>query len=350
MIRVINSIKEFEHLKKKWNHLYGLSEGMTPFQSFNFVYSSWLQIGEGNLYVLVVSDDSDDVIDAIFPFFIDKSGTLRFINDLHSDFCNALVRNELQWDYRLYEQAVKHIQSDKLIKSVLLKNLKASDAMLSIFDVLFPSSLTFANNAYSVLQIEQRKGDDHFTKALPVLNATERNRIKKVYNKLKSSEFKIFNGDMDYPEKELEALMLSMIEAGIREQDYLKQFAPLLKTLYQERQLLIGVTYMDSQPLAANIFLKGEDEYINWLVFYTDKQYNLWNVLQHVEMFSETGAVLNFARGLYEYKMRNFRPVVHDLFTFNYSKTIGGDIKILYLFIYYQLRQLAKRIITDRKK
>lgn len=351
MISVVSQENAFQELEGTWNELYNAADAMTPFQSFAYNWNSW-QFSHGkkdSLHIVVVIRQKDKLVQAIFPCYIDGKGALRFVNDRDSDFCGPIIHKGFVGDYHVYEEFSDHVKAQKEIHHVRFENLVAQNAVLGYLRYFFTGAVVYNNNAYSILQIEQRKGDDHFTKALPVLNATERNRIKKVYNKLKISTFVRFDGDVDYPEKELEILMQSMVEAGIREMDYQKTFVPLLKTLYKEKMLLIGVTYLDGQPLAANIFLKGENEYINWLVFYTDKQYNLWNVLQHIEYFSETGAVLNFARGLYEYKMRNFRPVIYTLYSLRYSASTLGTLNDIRYVGWHFFRKLVKRIITNRK-
>ena len=87
---IVNSIEAFEKLENDWNSLYQKCSELSVFQSFTFNFYSWkfLLQEEGELFIIVFNEKNSLV--AIFPTYIDKKRTLRFINDSHVDFCDII--------------------------------------------------------------------------------------------------------------------------------------------------------------------------------------------------------------------------------------------------------------------
>ena len=91
-VKILKNINEFKDLEKSWNTLYDRMNSQAVFQSFEFNYYSWfyeLNNDRNILTLTAVYDETD--LTAVFPFYIDNMGTLRFINDNHTCSCATLL-------------------------------------------------------------------------------------------------------------------------------------------------------------------------------------------------------------------------------------------------------------------
>ena len=203
-------------------------------------------------------------------------------------------------------------------------------------------------NMYSVFPISQiLTSQDSFINELSRLNTKEKYRLKNVLKKSSELSLKVFDCKKElYPEA-IDELIQQMINSGLRTAEYFnEQMIALFNNLYDAGLIKVFVTYDHEVPKAANLCLYTEsNEYIDWIALYAEKRNNLFNLLQTIEYISQTGGSLNFARGTYEYKMHNFRPVLHFLFGIYHSKSKFGKFCNLWDANYYYLRQIAKSIL-----
>ena len=90
-IRLVSDVKHFYEIKPYWCNLFN-SDGHSVFQSFEFNYYSWItELSKNTLNKLcLVLLEKDNVLFSIFPLYIDSYRRLRFINDIHADFCDVL--------------------------------------------------------------------------------------------------------------------------------------------------------------------------------------------------------------------------------------------------------------------
>ena len=90
-ISVINKIEDLLLIKEDWDELF-IKGDYSVFQSFDFNYYSWehefISDKRNQLAITVIRTNKGVV--AIFPFYIDSNKQLRFINDIHFDFCDFI--------------------------------------------------------------------------------------------------------------------------------------------------------------------------------------------------------------------------------------------------------------------
>ena len=90
--KVITDIREFKLLESEWNLLFDRNT-YSVFQSFVFNYYSWKEIlthsSSNSLFIIKIIQENITV--GFFPLYNDKTNTLRFINDVHSDFCDLVL-------------------------------------------------------------------------------------------------------------------------------------------------------------------------------------------------------------------------------------------------------------------
>ena len=350
MIRVIDKIDELQEKQSDWKNLLLRSSESTPFQSIEFISSSWDVMNTKNcsLYIVIYSSNHDNEVQAIFPFYIDHRGFLRFINDRHADFCEAIILDKVKRDYHLWDEVYKYIYSDKKVRGVVFSNLRAISLCLPYFHYFFSPSFVYCQNAYARLNIGKASEGEHFSTLIPNLNGAERKKIRYWYNRVKGYTLIDFTISQSlYPKDLIDNITQVMISKGWRNEQYMQFILPIVERLYNCGLARIFVTYDSNTPIAAKIFLKNSDtqEYISWLLFYIGKEFNQYNMLQSVEYISRDGGVYNFARGTYGYKMKMLRPVVHNLYTLRWSRSLWGQIGDLFAMNLYHIKQIIKKII-----
>lgn len=348
MIKIIQSTQEWNDFRPQWEELYK-SSSATPFQSFAFQYSSWNNmVNDGTLHIIVIIRDKDKSNIAIFPTYIDRCGILRFINGRHIDFCSALVSPEFERDYHLYEELADYIKCNCQIKGFELDNLKENNYLSSVLCYLFKGSLVSITNHWSFCRLHPVEPSHSVIDAFNNLNKKEKYRLKNILTKSQTLSFNLYSvDDQPYPTDIVRRLVDNMIESGIRTEAYFSaEFLKVIEDAYNDSIISLGVTLQDDEPLSCNLYLCRENEYVNWIAIYKNGKENTINLLKMGEYIGENGGgVLNFARGLYQYKVHNFRPEIHNLYKISYRKSNCGKIGLWMNVCIYYLKQVVKSII-----
>lgn len=322
MVEAISDFEQALNLKKEWDILYKKCPYTTPFQSFAFFESSWLfEQKEGlKLCVIAVHNDNTNQIVAIVPTCIDKKGVLTFIGQAYSDFCSALVLPEYD-NYSLYESISVFIKGYSPIRSISLGNLQCNNPLLAAFKPFFIFHTLTEANYYSTLPIIQTQTDCDFVDSFKALNAKRKKNLRVTYKKsLSNTEFRILKHveGVEYPQEEVNSLVCTMINTGIRTKTYFSDsFLIFWKDLYERNILLIAMITNTHGVQSVNFmfFDESRKEYIKWLMLYKDPKWNMILNLKLMDvLYTQGGATINFARGIYDYKLVNFHPDVKPLF------------------------------------
>lgn len=354
MIKVFQNEMAFHVLTKEWTDLYSNSYFVTPFQSLTFNSLAWERHGEKNhLFIFIVLQSNTKLPLALFPCYVDGNHALRFINDEDCDFCSPLIRIGYEHNYALSEEISDFLINSKSFKRIKWVNLVGNSVVLSNFMPFMRCIVSYPINAFSYFYIHSSKdGVAYIDSINQIENAKDRNRLKKIGNKMKDANFIFYkksNRETDYPSEIVTKLVDVMIKKGIRTKEYFNdQFLTFIKNMYERGILVIGVTFLKEEPVALSFSLiDNKKELIQWVALYLEKKYNLWNVLQLVNYLYEKGGNirLNFARGIYEYKLRNFRPIIEPLYCFYYSKTKRGQVRDAIGACVYYLRKIDRLIV-----
>ena len=458
------------NLEADWRRLYAISPDVTPYQSYDYVRAAlalcdgtphiiaWQRKGAGPVARRKGADSapagpaaataapcapSGRAAQAIFPCWIDRRGTLRFVADAHTDFCGPLVDPSCAGDYHMCEELAEHILSTPQIRRVRLENIR-SRLFQSGLQYHLKGCVLFAYRKYSVMRVPAMASpESHASEkaslkdsasaqasgsqsskaaidALSHLSTKEKYRLKNIASKMDAAgvEFRLYAAPAGcdpspaqglgapagtdpspaqslgspagsglalsaspWPSELIGTLTRSMIEAGIRKPGYFSPcFLDFLKAVYDAGLMVIAATWRGDTPLACNLLLRTEapaiipfaqplapggaqplasafspdgahpiapafspdgahpispafspdgaqrgehlGELIDWIAMYDDPVSNGWNLLQCIRwMSSQGGGALNFARGVYMYKMHNYRPALHDLDRLRWSRS-----------------------------
>ena len=311
-IRIISEIQEFFEHKDQWDAIFN-NHDYSFFQSFEFNYYSWIyELSKNNLNRLcIISIKNNGLVSAIFPFYIDSKRRLRFINDKHADFCDVLLDEKIDFETILSEIRdnfnfnsvhlinctkdsflFKLFKSNKLKYSLLIPNAKYSD--IAIFEGSFPNN---------VIRYKSKQ-------------KTEFRRVKKK-NVGKDHYILQKDDNSDFPINEIYKLRERIIKLRLRKDNFLDEGRLLLlRELYNSNRILISLVKTKGNTHAISFISRNKNDYLFWIDMYDNsKMINIYNYILFIEKISLNNTVnINFGRGVYDYKIENFKPDIKQLF------------------------------------
>ena len=345
MIKVIKDLSSFGKLKETWDKLYALDPTVTPFQKFDYASAAldFCLKPSDSLYIVCVKDAQSKEWVAIFPFILNDRHLLYFINAPHTDFCGALI-NPLFCHFNLFNEFADYIKNDKTINGFVLENITQWNPMLSMLKPYFPYSISCSNNYFSTFPIYRNPSDKDALDSIRFIQSKRRGKLRKIVKDAGldcSLEYYSWEKRIAYPEESIKNLAATMTADGIRTKDYLSaKMFKFIKNLYESGTLDVAVLNQNNSPVACSFIFRDEkkSEYIEWIVLYRDKSWNITLCLWLTEYFYSLGKTItfNFARGIYDYKLTNFHPDVKALFCLRIAKTRRGHIRnILATAVHY---------------
>lgn len=346
MIEVITTKEGFKSLEEEWMFLYSHAADVTFFQTFSYNWIAWNTFSDTSdqLYIIVYRTGKNE-LQAIFPFYIDKRGFLRFINDVHTDFCNIIVQRNLYTIYNLMNDVWKHVEGENSIKFLMLDNVVQTSPLLTFWKVFFGNAFVFSQTEHSWLECFK---SENIFEEFKHLTAKERKRLITLEKKSSHCKLEIFHKkDNEYPEKQVNSLIQSMEQSGIRSSNYLNErMKSFMRALYDNGLVEIPILTENEIPVSLGFRFVNEsrDFVMTWVILYKDKQYNLWNNSTYIVKKAKQGDItIDFGRGGYDYKMSNFRPKVENLYRMMVSKTVYGNWYVLFKLMASHLRKTIKK-------
>jgi len=320
-LKVINNISDFKNLEEDWNRLFRKKNSYSVFQSFEFNYFSWkydLSKSRNILSIVVLYDDNS--IKSILPFYIDRRIRLRFINDIHADFCDCLTDIEIDFD-----EIVKQLKSNFKIKYFNLINLR-TDAY--ILEKKLPAYCKLSSfSEYSILQLEKGIFPDNYSQ----YKSKQKTEFRRIIKKHKDKKHELIDCNiLDFPISEIETLRDDMIQLGLRDENYLLANQLLLiEELYNKGKIILSIVKTNNKINAVSFVIKDSTQYLTWIdMFDNSKMINIFNYISLITVLSsEESVIINFGRGGYRYKLLNFIPQSKDLFSLRIFSSKWQELK-----------------------
>ena len=320
-LKVINNISDFKNLEEDWNTLFRSKNNYSIFQSFEFNYFSWkydLSKSRNILSIVVLYDDN--YIKSILPFYIDRRLRLRFINDIHADFCDYLTDIEVDLDL-----VVKELRSNFTIRYFNLINITTNS---SILEKKLPNycKLTLSSE-YSILQL----GKGVFPENSSQYRSKQKTEFRRIIKKHKDKKHELIDCNiLDFPIAEIENLRGDMIKLGLRDKNYLPAAQLLLiEALYNKEKIILSIVKTNNKINAISFVIKDSTQYLTWIdMFDNSKMINIFNYISLITVLSsEESVIINFGRGGYRYKLLNFIPQSKDLFSLQIFSSKWQELK-----------------------
>ncbi len=311
-ISIINKIEDLLLIKEDWDRLF-IKGDYSVFQSFDFNYGSWKHefiSDKRNQLAITVITIKRSVI-GIFPFYIDSKKRLRFINDIHSDFCDFITDKSID-----LSEILLYLKQEMGFRSIKLINLKQEANICKLISELnVKNKVVLSSSEYSFLSVD--KGV--FPYNVSHYRSHQKHRINKAANKHKDKKAQILSVDKhEFPKKDLLVLKEKMISLGIRKKNFLtNEKILLIEFLYNTGIVIINRMKKDNKIISINILLKNSPhEFIFWIDLFDDLQ--MINIASYISFISvsslESSIDVNFGRGRYFYKTSNFSPEFHPLY------------------------------------
>jgi hypothetical protein len=350
MIQIITDELEFKNLEVQWNELYEKSICRTPFQSFHFNWTSWTNFQnkqKKNKLWIITQNGKQKKLHGILPFYIDKNGILRFINDLHVDFCDGLFDNNLNIHITL-KKITELIIKDKKIKGVDFLNLTHKSIIFPYFKSFLKQAFVFSTTEHSYLPSIKETNIELSAH----LRSKERNELVNANKVNKDNSYKIYRCETDaFPYDKLIEIRNNMRNNGIRVPTfYGEDFMNLSRILYENRLMVISITQIDNLITSASTIISDHEKkwYMFWISMYNSdvKLINIFNNNQFINsQISDKETIIDFGRGGYDYKFRNYLPIVHNVYQLVWAKTFWTTLKMFYKINIFYLKRIVKPIM-----
>jgi len=320
-LELIQDLAHFKKVEGYWKKLYSQSSHM-PFLSYEWT-NSWIANSKINQLCILIFKDEENIA-AILPLFIDSSKTLRFIGDLHADSLGILYTEDANKDM-IIKVFLKFIDENKRIQKIDFRNLSKCWFSNYLFCYLKKNKFYYYDTASSEIYLEQ--SEDFFDSFRRYKGLqSELKRISKKFVNSGSSIYMNSNNDR-FPLDLIKTLNQQMIESNARNPKYFSEIMiNVCQALYLSDMLFVHEFHNENSTIALNLFLKNNNTYQLWIDLYSNIPYA--NIASYISLINELKLVnnkeqttINFGRGLYKYKLKNFRPYIIPLKRLVYAKS-----------------------------
>ncbi|MCP5534609.1 MAG: hypothetical protein H7A51_00055 [Akkermansiaceae bacterium] len=337
---ILKNSVDLSKYRDVWNDLYtSVAQKVTIFQSYEFICSA--VDGTSELFVIVGVERN--AIEYIFPFELNK-GTLRFIGDNHSDYCMPLISNCIANKYALFKRIFKIILAEGHIRRLALYNLP-HDA-----DILNYSKTILGNKAYVYSYTEVShlllEGKDALS-AIRHLNSSSKSELKRVIKYHQKTEHRVVTNSAAFPRTEIISLKEAMIKNGLRDKRFFDgSLEKTCKTMFDGGHLVVSLLEKDCEVQSASLVLKYGNTRLMWVDLYNDiKMINLYNYVKYIdyELALNQGVNIDFGRGGYDYKVKNFQPNMLNLYNLEFSKRFMDSPRNYYMTTRRFIKSIIKK-------
>lgn len=353
MIKIIRDKDSLLDIKDIWDHIFEHDNEATPFQKFEYVLSSLFLNPSANksLYIIMIKDDASNQWIAIFPFVLDKKGVLQYINARHTDFCSPIINKEFN-DFNLYKELSEYIIQEKDINKMVLENITPHSNLTGVLKPHFRYMITHDMNFYSSIPVYSLPDDKDSISAFRYVRAKQLKNLRKSKKQTSSNctfEIRRIADGHAYPQKEIDTLVNQMLNKGIRVKSYFSdEMLSFWKELYDSGVLIAALLYENGEIKTCNFMYYDEkrNEYIKWLMLYMENSWNMKiNIMIADHIYHNGGGIINFARGIYDYKLTNFHPDVKPLFCVRIAKSPWGHIRNMFAVAVHYSKPVMKTLL-----
>ena len=326
MIKVFDTFAD--EVVSAWRRLEDFSD-VSVFQSLVWCQSAWETLlaptGKNRLYLMLWTGAGNES-PVVMPTFLDRGGTLRFINDSNSDHGDAIYEHGVNRHYA-FKEIVEAIKADCGISSVCLQKFQRESEALGYLGVFLGDSLIYRDHAYSCLDIPHAQdlasGQKH-------LCHDDRNRIASCQRKVASIPVAICSAraGLPFPEAQLVALRDAMMKNGWRRAEFLDaNMMRFMRSIY-ERGICDVISMGDGDvPIAMAVRLRQRGKVHCWLMLYQNPKWNTYlNVRYFGHLAQEGDFMVDLGVGIYEYKMKPFRPKLECTFSLRWGRGLFAQI------------------------
>lgn len=343
MIKIIEDIEELISLNSELEKVYK-SNGYWCMISPTLIISFFNFLSKQNkdIVLYIVLNINNDEVESYLPLYIDESETLRFVFDVHIDYCGIIGKKV---ESKFLKDLSNLIQTDNRIQRVDFDNLLLNDSLLNGLKYYLKFGACISSyNSHSFILSSKEHG---YFKSL---KSRDRSELLRVAKKNNNTVFSTFYYPDPFPLKEILTLRDKMIFNGYRNKDFLNEsFLLIIESLYKSKELILISNLIDDDMVSIVFTFKNnlQKSYIFWIALY-DKNIQYINLTSYLNFILqnefEDNYCYSFARGEYAFKT-TFSPVTENLYNFRYSKSKWD----FFFTNYYPIKEFVKRIVKTRK-
>ena len=328
MIEVIDTLEKLDAIKDVWQTL-EKNPQMRVQQTFEWTRAGWLHFNsvEGDARLRIIKWQRDSQVGCvIFPFYIDRRGTLRFINDIHCDATNVVCGADGNHHYAFLE-VIEWIMTNPEIKRIHLRQMPSGVEALNFFSVLIRGSIVYRDHGYSWLDVRKSQ---NVADALPHYKKKDRKKFSTLLKKAADYEYRRYlagQGD-DFPQDVFDRIRECMITSGRRTSQYLddRLFA-FAKDMFAKGIIEVASLSQNGEPHIAAFRLIKDNRRLCWIVLYDDAKLPTALHSRYMsDLAGERDFIYDFGVGPYGYKLVTFKPMTAPTFSLQMAKSPWGQM------------------------
>ena len=332
-----------ESVKAVWRGIEACAP-VSVFQTLGWCESAWeamLRREAGNRLWIVVWTGCEDEVPVLMPTFLDRYGSLRFINDVHSDFCDAVYVPRVNKHFA-YKEIAEFLHCRREVKEVVLQKLRASSELLAYLGVFLKGALVYRDLFYSFVDVS---GGGDFVESQRHLRVKDRQRLRHVAKELSGDTLEVVSraGGREFPLDRVMEMRNYMVRMKWRGDGFLDDaFVDFARRIYDLGLCEVVILSDGATDLAVALHLRDGGTERCWVVTYRDPKWNTARLIKYFNSPSINGiGTVDLGVGAYAYKLGNFRPWLGCTFTLRLGK---GVLRRIYsvLRMLWRLRRLAR--------
>lgn len=342
-------IRVYDHfsveLETVWRSLEPVACG-TVFQTLAWCRNAWealLAYGRGNRLHVIVWHGKPDEAAVLMPTYLDAWGALRFINDGHSDFGDALYVPGVNKHYA-FEAIAEVIRSDAKVKSAVLQKFRQNSEALGYLGAFMKDALVYRDHTFSHVEIVQAAD---FALGQPHLRKRERKRLAVAAFEVSGAVLETCSAQVGvpFPEARILALRDHMRKQKWRDRDFLDDnLVGFVRRIYSAGICELVFIVLAGCDMAVSLQLRSGTGLFCWIMLYREPR---WNTLLHVKYFDSVAKTIScrvdLGVGTYVYKLETFRPRLGCTFSLRLDKSVFRRI-VGFLFMNWRfIRQGVHR-------
>ena len=345
-IKIITENSDFQKLEKDWNSALSKSGIENIFLTFDWVYSWWQHLNNGNrLFIIVVSEGCEVI--GIMPLMLSlKSGfrQLSFISAAMADYEDIITTGDSEARERIIGVIIDRIYESKEWDALRLKGIKRNSPNF------IPLNNICLKKNVDISLIAHKDGAPY----LPITGEWDEYRLnlKKRFLADTKRQMSRFKGEykLNFLEPgastDVPALLEKLIELHITRYRALKArsvfensavasfFKSISHTFFDKGWLSLNYLTLDNEIATIHLGFKKDNKLYYYIPVFSDRfrQYSigrllLFDVVQ--KAFNNKFKEFDFMLGEEDYKM-NWSPNIEPLYFFNmHPKTIMGYLAYL---------------------
>ena len=256
IVKIYTNKTELLAIKEAWNALFDIGE-YSVFQSFFYCYNSLSNTSCPFVICLFVNQR----IIEIWPLEI-INNKLRFINDIHADFCDILSDTNRS---SIRDYLIKNNQIGKLRLKNLTQDAKVIRKLNKIAHLY-----CFISEKFSVLSLSKT---DSFPSNFTHFVYRQKRRLTRILKKFSSKQLLFHKVSKAFPKMEILGLRNLMVEKGNRGAGFVDDnFISLAEHLYNAGLLIVSVIKIKDNTSAISLIFNNENQYAFWVDLFDDEQ------------------------------------------------------------------------------